>query len=37
MRDQVLVQAQAQLDELASGMSRALSDRTNDGTAATAG
>jgi flagellar hook-associated protein 1 FlgK len=37
MRDQVLVQAQAQLDELAAGMARALSDRTIDGTAATAG
>lgn len=37
MRDQVLVQAQAQLDELAAGMARALSDRTIDGTAVTVG
>ncbi len=35
MRDHVLVQAQAQLDELAGGMARALSDRTIDGTAVT--
>ena len=31
MRDEVLVQAQTQLDELAAAMSRALSDRTVDG------
>jgi flagellar hook-associated protein 1 len=37
MRDQVLVQAQTQLDELAAGMARALSDRTIDGTAVTSG
>ncbi|MEZ5785555.1 MAG: flagellar hook-associated protein FlgK [Xanthobacteraceae bacterium] len=37
MRDQVLVQAQAQLDEFAAAMSRALSDRTVAGTPATAG
>jgi flagellar hook-associated protein 1 FlgK len=37
MRDQVLVQAQAQLDELAAGMARALSDRAIDGTAVTVG
>jgi flagellar hook-associated protein 1 FlgK len=33
MRDEVLVQAQTQLDEIASAMARALSDRTVDGTA----
>jgi flagellar hook-associated protein 1 FlgK len=33
MRDKVLVQAQRQLDELAAGMSRALSDYQVDGTA----
>jgi flagellar hook-associated protein 1 FlgK len=33
MRDEVLVQAQTQLDEIAAAMSRALSDRTVDGTA----
>jgi flagellar hook-associated protein 1 FlgK len=32
MRDQVLPQAQAQLDEIAAGFARALSDRTVDGT-----
>jgi flagellar hook-associated protein 1 FlgK len=37
MRDNVLVQAQGQLDELASQMSKALSDTTTAGTAATAG
>jgi flagellar hook-associated protein 1 FlgK len=37
MRDQVLVQAQTQLDQFAAAMSRALSDRTVDGTAVTAG
>ncbi|MGH6767577.1 MAG: flagellar hook-associated protein FlgK [Xanthobacteraceae bacterium] len=37
MRDQVLVQAQMQLDEIASAMARALSDRTIDGTAVTVG
>jgi flagellar hook-associated protein 1 FlgK len=37
MRDQVLVQAQAQLDELAAAMSQALSDHTTNGIAATAG
>jgi len=37
MRDQVLVQAQAQLDEFAAAMSRALSDRTVAGTPVTAG
>ena len=36
MRDEVLVQAQMQLDEIASAMARALSDRTVDGTAVTA-
>jgi flagellar hook-associated protein 1 FlgK len=34
MRDQVLVQAQAQLDEIAGGLARALSDRTTDGSPA---
>jgi flagellar hook-associated protein 1 FlgK len=33
MRDEVLVQAQTQLDEIATAMARALSDRTIDGTA----
>lgn len=37
MRDEVLVQAQTQLDELAAAMSRALSDRTVAGTPVTAG
>jgi flagellar hook-associated protein 1 FlgK len=37
MRDEVLVQAQTQLDEIAAAMARALSDRTVDGTAVTAG
>jgi flagellar hook-associated protein 1 FlgK len=37
MRDQTLVQAQAQLDELAASMARALSDRTTDGTAVSLG
>jgi flagellar hook-associated protein 1 FlgK len=37
MRDKVLVQAQSQLDSLAAGMSRALSDQTVDGTAVAAG
>jgi len=37
MRDKVLVQAQAQLDEFAAAMSRALSDRTTPGTAVTSG
>lgn len=37
MRDQALVQAQAQLDEIAAALSRALSDRTIDGAAVTAG
>jgi flagellar hook-associated protein 1 FlgK len=32
MRDHVLTQAQSQLDEIAAGLSRALSDRTTDGT-----
>lgn len=32
MRDQVLVEAQAQLDEIAAGLARALSDRTVAGT-----
>jgi flagellar hook-associated protein 1 len=32
MRDQVLPQAQSQLDEIAAGLARALSDRTSDGT-----
>jgi flagellar hook-associated protein 1 FlgK len=34
MRDEVLVQAQAQLDEFAAGLARALSDVTTQGTAA---
>ena len=37
MRDQVLVQAQAQIDAAAAAMARALSDHTTDGTAVTAG
>jgi flagellar hook-associated protein 1 FlgK len=37
MRDRVLVQAQTQLDSIASAMSRALSDRTTAGTAASSG
>jgi flagellar hook-associated protein 1 len=37
MRDQILPQAQAQLDELATQMSRSLSDQTTAGTAATSG
>jgi flagellar hook-associated protein 1 len=37
MRDQVLPQAQAQLDAIAAAMASALSDRTVDGTAASAG
>jgi flagellar hook-associated protein 1 len=37
MRDQVLVGAQAQLDEIAAAMARALSDRTVAGTAVTSG
>jgi flagellar hook-associated protein 1 FlgK len=37
MRDQVLPQAQDQLDQIASAMSRALSDQTTAGTAITAG
>jgi flagellar hook-associated protein 1 FlgK len=37
MRDQILVEAQSQLDEIAAGLARALSDRTTDGTAVTAG
>ena len=37
MRDQVLVQAQAQIDEVAAAMARALSDRTTGGIAATSG
>src|SRR6185295_13515776 len=37
MRDHVLVDAQAQIDQIASAMSRALSDRTVGGTAVTSG
>src|SRR3569623_1617066 len=37
MRDQTLVQAQGQLDQLAAAMSSAMSDTTTDGTAATSG
>src|SRR5207237_9953517 len=37
MRDQTLVQAQSQLDEIAAGLARALSDRTIGGTAVTFG
>ncbi|MEA2906569.1 MAG: flagellar hook-associated protein 1 [Alphaproteobacteria bacterium] len=37
MRDQVLVQTQAQIDQIAGGLARSLSDRTTDGTAVTSG
>jgi flagellar hook-associated protein 1 FlgK len=37
MRDQVLPQAQSQIDELAAQMSQALSDQTTNGTAVTSG
>jgi flagellar hook-associated protein 1 FlgK len=37
MRDQILPQAQSQLDELAAQMSQSLSDKTTNGTAVTAG
>lgn len=37
MRDEVLVQAQRQLDEFAAAMARALSDRTEAGSAVTSG
>jgi flagellar hook-associated protein 1 FlgK len=37
MRDQILPQAQSQLDQLAAQMSQSLSDTTTNGTAATAG
>ena len=37
MRDHVLVDAQAQVDQIASGMSRALSDRTTAGAAVASG
>ena len=37
MRDHILVDAQAQVDQIASAMSRALSDRTTGGTAVTSG
>jgi flagellar hook-associated protein 1 FlgK len=37
LRDQVLPQAQSQIDELAAQMSRALSDQTTNGTAVTSG
>lgn len=37
MRDQVLVQAQAQIDAVAAAMAQALSDRTTNGTAVTVG
>ena len=37
MRDQVLPQAQSQIDELAAQMSQALSDKTTSGTAASSG
>lgn len=37
MRDHVLVEAQRQVDELAAGIARALSDRTEAGTPVTAG
>jgi flagellar hook-associated protein 1 FlgK len=37
MRDHVLVDAQAQIDQIASAMSRALSDRTTNGAAVTVG
>jgi len=37
MRDEVLVEAQGQIDALAAAMSQALSDRSTDGTAVTSG
>jgi len=37
MRDKILVEAQAQLDEIASALASSLSDRTVNGTAATVG
>ncbi|MCF6199310.1 MAG: flagellar hook-associated protein FlgK [Hyphomicrobiaceae bacterium] len=37
MRDNVLVETQAQLDEMAAGLSRAMSDNVVDGTPATSG
>ncbi len=37
LRDETLVQAQAQLDELAHGLALALSGKTNEGTAVTSG
>jgi flagellar hook-associated protein 1 FlgK len=37
MRDHVLVDAQAQVDQIAAGMARALSDRTTAGSAVTSG
>jgi flagellar hook-associated protein 1 FlgK len=37
MRDQILPEAQAQLDQIAAAMSRALSDQTTDGAAVTSG
>ena len=37
MRDQILVQAQGQLDQIASALSSSLSDQSIDGTAVTAG
>src|SRR3954470_23170649 len=37
MRDHILVDAQAQVDQVAAGLARALSDRTTTGTAATSG
>ncbi len=37
MRDEILVEAQAQLDEIAAGLARTLSDRTTAGTAVVAG
>src|SRR4051812_37190648 len=37
MRDHILVDAQAQVDQIAAGLARALSDRTTTGTAATSG
>jgi flagellar hook-associated protein 1 len=37
MRDQILPQAQSQLDELAAQMSQSLSDKTTNGTAVTSG
>ena len=36
LRDNTLVQAQAQIDQFAASMSSALSDKTTDGTAAPA-